>query len=90
MMDYSRFLNKNCQTTMKWKENYESTTVRELEMVNLLPWHVQAGEINTFVLELQLFVQESDRLLTDIYSKVCTELVKDIFGLGLACQGQRP
>ena len=55
---------------MRWKEYYERTTVRELEMVNLLPWDVQAGEINTFVLELQLFLQESDRQLNDIHVKV--------------------
>ena len=69
-MDYYRFLNKNCENTMRWKEYYERTTVRELEMVNLLPWDVQAGEINTFVLELQLFLQESDRQLNDIHVKV--------------------
>ena len=69
-MDYYRFLNKNCENTMKWKDNYERTTVRELEMVNLLPWDVQAGEINTFVLELQLFLQESDRQLSGIHVKV--------------------
>ena len=39
-------------------------------MVNLLPWDVQAGEINTFVLELQLFLQESDRQLSDIHVNV--------------------
>ena len=48
--------------------------MRELEMVNLLPWGLQAGEINTFVLELQLFQQESDRRLDETYQKVCTML----------------
>ena len=59
---------------MKWKEMYERMSVRELEMVNLLPWNVPNGEINTFVLELQLFLQESEQILTETYSKVCVEL----------------
>lgn len=55
---------------MKWKKYHQKTTNRELVMMNMLPWNVQAGEINAFVLELELFLRDADKRLNEIFAKV--------------------
>ncbi|XP_052781597.1 serine/threonine-protein kinase TBK1-like [Mya arenaria] len=72
LVDYNLFLSKNCDTTLKWKENFIQMLSRELRMINLLT-DTNDPELHSICLDLTQFY-ESSRQSTDEESKKITEL----------------
>lgn len=69
LVDYHLFLERNCDTVMKWKDNFLRTCKRELSMMRVLV-NKSDAQLNHIVNDIEKFHDRSQKTIGELSSQV--------------------